>query len=104
MDEHFNKLTPAQSERIAMLAEEAAEVVQICGKILRHGLGAHHPDDPNTNNSELLVRELADLTAVKHMLFTAGDIGPTTFSMIDASYVKKHRYAHHQVPAERTTP
>jgi hypothetical protein len=29
---HFNGLTPAQAERLAMLAEEAAEVIQVIGK------------------------------------------------------------------------
>lgn len=29
MTEHFNKLTPAEDERLAMLAEECAEVKKI---------------------------------------------------------------------------
>ena len=34
---HFNKLTPAEAERIDYLAEECAEVVQQCMKTLSHG-------------------------------------------------------------------
>ncbi len=45
MQDHFNRLTPAEAERLAMLAEEAAEVIQIVGKILRHGYASYHPDD-----------------------------------------------------------
>ena len=37
MDDHFNNLTPGEAERLAILAEECGEVIQIIGKILRHG-------------------------------------------------------------------
>ena len=37
MTEHFNGLTPAEDERLAMLAEECAEVIKIVSKIQRHG-------------------------------------------------------------------
>jgi hypothetical protein len=33
----FNQLTDAEAERLALLAEECGEVVQVIGKILRHG-------------------------------------------------------------------
>ena len=32
MQDHFNGLTHAEAERLAMLAEEAAEVIQVVGK------------------------------------------------------------------------
>ena len=54
--EHFNKLTPAEAERLAMLAEECGEVVQIVGKILRHGYDSQHPD----GNTAALDRYLAE--------------------------------------------
>jgi len=41
--EHFNNLNPAELERLAILAEEAAEVVQIANKIIRHGYASYHP-------------------------------------------------------------
>ena len=34
---NFNQLTPAETERLAILAEECGEVIQAVGKILRHG-------------------------------------------------------------------
>ena len=37
MSSHFNKLTPAQAERLAILIEECGEVIQAATKILRHG-------------------------------------------------------------------
>ncbi len=36
---HFNELTPAEAERLAYLAEECGEAIQIIGKILRPSLG-----------------------------------------------------------------
>ena len=52
MTEHFNKLTPAEDERLAMLAEECAEVIQIVSKIQRHGYDSWHPDDPLKTHGE----------------------------------------------------
>lgn len=94
-NEHFNRLTPAQAERLAMLAEECGEVIQIIGKILRHGYDSHHPNDPRTTNRELLGRELTDLLAVSASL--ARDKVPegSLFDQ-DMAWAKKLRYAHHQ--------
>ena len=33
----MNKLTEAETERLVIMAEECAEVIQVIGKILRHG-------------------------------------------------------------------
>lgn len=90
---HYNGLSPAEAERLAMLAEEAGEVVQAVTKILRHGYEATHPDGGPTNR-ETLKRELADLAAVQRMMRpdrcapTMGDIG--------AAAQRKLRYSHHQ--------
>lgn len=67
--QHFNKLTPAQAERLALLAEECGEVIQVIGKILRHGLDSHHPDDPYATNGVLLATELAHVQVAADMLF-----------------------------------
>lgn len=61
---HFNGLTPAQAERLAILAEEAGEVIQMVGKVLRHGYHSHHPDTPSISNRALLAEEVGDLRAV----------------------------------------
>ena len=62
-DKHFNKLTPGQDERLAMLAEEAGEIVQMVGKILRHGYDSYHPTTKEFNQQRLK-DELIDLKAV----------------------------------------
>lgn len=110
--DHFNKLTPAEAERLAMLAEECGEVIQVVGKILRHGFESYHPNDLTSvtniggakafapkpgakSNRDLLTEELSDLFAVVEMM-------DADFALIDAAaqeaaFVKKMRYAHHQV-------
>lgn len=65
------------TERLAILAEECGEVVQVIGKILRHGPYSRHPanlDGPT--NIALLERELGDVQAALHLLTEAGDVGP----------------------------
>lgn len=93
---HFNKLTPAETERLAMLAEECAEVIQVIGKILRHGYENHHPDSPLVNNKMLLANELTDVDAVVKAMkreelkdFACQDFENTHWQ-------KKLRYSHHQ--------
>lgn len=97
MTDHFNGLTPAEAERLAMLAEEASEIVQIAMKVLRHGYASHHPEDPQrTPNVVLLRREMTDLRAVWEMMLDASDNAPLMPSEIVYAKAKKMRYAHHQ--------
>ena len=53
-------MTKAEEEMIEILAEECAEVVQICMKILRHGLTSSHPESGDENQM-LLEKELGDV-------------------------------------------
>jgi hypothetical protein len=96
MSEHFNGLTPAQAERLAMLAEECGEVIQIIGKILRHGYDSYHPDRPHITNRELLQRELTDLAAVENQIHAQDRVFLPSSLDVDAAWAKKLRYAHHQ--------
>lgn len=41
---HFNDLEPGEAERLAILAEEAGELIHAIGKILRYGYESHNPD------------------------------------------------------------
>lgn len=66
---HINNLSPAQIERLALLAEECSEVIHVVNKIIRHGYNSYHPDTPNQNNIYLLEKELGDLQyAIKLMV------------------------------------
>lgn len=95
--DHFNKLTPAQAERLAMLAEECAEVIQVVGKILRHGYESHHPEAPSITNRDLLEEEVGDLYAVLQMMSNAGDAPfPETLMWLEGRMQRKLQYSHHQ--------
>ena len=72
-DKHFNNLTPAEAERLALLAEECGEVVQVIGKILRHGYESAHPNGGPVNR-ELLQKELGDVLAAQALMMDADDI------------------------------
>lgn len=70
----FNKLTPAQLERLAFLSEELGEAIQAIGKILRHGYKLSHPDIPERCNREDLEKELGHIHLAISMLVEAGDL------------------------------
>lgn len=61
-EQHFNNLPPDQAEALALLAEECGELVQIIGKIQRHGLWSEHPDT-GIPNQHALTREIGDVLA-----------------------------------------
>lgn len=89
-------LSPAEYERLALLAEECGEVIQIIGKILRHGYESRHPDGGPTNR-ELLERELGDVDAALRMMFDADDIIPDHVdSWNHEKQAKVRKYLHHQ--------
>ena len=92
---HFNKITPAEAERLAMLAEECGEVIQIVGKILRHGYDSYHPVNPRVSNRDLLAKELRDVNAV---LMAMGRKELREYSVQDVIGVweRKLQYTHHQ--------
>ena len=98
MTEHFNQLTPAQAERLAMLAEECGEVIQSVGKILRHGYESGHPENPKVTNRRLLEKEISDILGVHLAMIVAGDIcSPGDIEAAARNvWAKKLRYTRHQ--------
>lgn len=94
-------LTAAQAERLEMLAEEASEVVQICMKILRHGYGSYHPDNPHVDNKTLLHKEVYDFSAVWGLMVAGGEASDDiTKDLIERVIKKKLLYTHHQQELE----
>lgn len=90
-------LSEAEAERLAMLAEECAEVIQIVGKILRHGYESFHPNNPSVTNRELLDDELGDVRAIAKRMIAEGDIeGDFDLSDSNAVWKRKLSYTHHQ--------
>lgn len=99
MSKFIRDLTDAEAERLAMLAEECGEVVQLIGKILRHGYTSYHPDDVNmTTNWTLLNKELIDIGAVVHGMITAGDYDEEDFDLDLQKKIweKKLKWTHYQ--------
>ena len=104
-EQHFNGLTPEEAELLALLSEECGEVVQIIGKIQRHGLASYHPAHPNgPNNRQMLNKELGDVAAAVALL---NERFVVSNWMIQQARNEKLRalpkYLHHAtVPAEFT--
>lgn len=94
MAEHFNGLRPDEAERLAMLAEEAGEIVQAVGKILRHGYESYHPENTNLTNRDLLAMEITDLLAVVEMMDSDFNVG--SGRDLDLAIRQKRKFAHHQ--------
>lgn len=103
MSDHFNKLSPAEAERLACLMEECGEVVQVIGKILRHGYEDWSPhDESKTTNRRNLEREVGDLAAVVDKLINSGDLSEHAIEEAsDAKAVRMRAWTHHQPDSER---
>ena len=71
---NINNLTAAETERLALLAEECGEVIQIVGKILRHGYDSSNPLDDSPINRRILEKEIGDIELAIYMLSEAKDI------------------------------
>lgn len=94
----FNRLSPSEAERLALLAEECAEVIQIVGKILRHGYESCNPDAVHTTtNRELLETEIGHVEAAVQMLAVSDDVRGIAISSADLEKrTNVRRYLHHQ--------
>ena len=93
---NFNKLTPAETERLALLMEECGEVVQVIGKILRHGYESMHPLGGDRNR-ELLEKECGDVRQAMIMLCNAGDLSKAAIHEHADNKAKTVAiYLHHQ--------
>ena len=95
----FGNLTNAERERLEMLAEEAAEVVKCCTKILRHGYESRNPHEavpvPRTNR-EHLERELMELWSVYERMAYWGELPQINFNRSGDIWKKKLQWTHHQ--------
>lgn len=97
--ESENSLSPAETERLAILMEEMAESIQVIGKILRHGYESYHPKDlSKTSNRALLSEEIGHVRFIVGEMCACGDI--SGFILQSAAEKKRHSilpYLHHNV-------
>lgn len=97
---HFNELTPGQDERLALLAEECAEVIQVVAKIQRHGYLSHDPTSQAlypSSNRDLLEREIGDVMAAIRILGDAMDITESHLhDRMKRKQLAVRKYLHHQ--------
>ena len=95
MSEFTNGLSPEQTERLALLSEECGEVIQIIGKILRHGLKSYHPLT-GISNPFYLEEEIGHLLFAIQLLQDNGDL---RYDNVEDSITRKSisvgRYLHH---------
>lgn len=109
---HFNRLTPGEAERLAVLIEEAAEVQAIACKILRHGYQSWNPDlivnqrdhGPKLTNREMLEKEIGHVQSAIKRLISASDV---IQERIHFHTIRKDdqggQYMHHQPDAPEPT-
>lgn len=104
MSDFFNKLTPAELERLSILSEELSEAGHVIGKILRHGYESHHPDG-GASNRELLEKELGDVRYATLLLSANRDVRQTQINWYaDKKSESIPQYLHHQSGAVLPRP
>lgn len=91
-------LTPAEAERLEILAEEAGEVVQMVMKTLRHGKESFNPRDPKeTPNLVLLSSEVGNFQRAVQLCIDCGDLSPYGIEVGSSEKSQNLlRYTHHQ--------
>lgn len=89
----YNNLTPGQLERLAYLAEECAEVIQIVGKIIRHGYYSSNPDALTSKNNQLLLQD--ELMNVLQAMTRMKNNDDVHIPIKETSYYN-NQYWHHQ--------
>ena len=89
-------LSPAEIERLALLAEECGEAVQAVGKTLRHGYQSASPFG-GAINRVALEREMGDVRAAIQIMEHAGDVrGGDVKCWQTKKAVGVHKWMHHQ--------
>lgn len=92
--ENYNKLSPEETERLAYLAEECGEVIQVIGKILRHGYESYNPFDEEKNSNRLLLhKELTNVLQAMTRMKANKDLPGLQITPICYHNLK---YWHHQ--------
>ncbi len=104
---NFNRLSPAELERLAILGEELGESQQAIGKILRHGYESTNPDaithenEYPERNRWALEKELGDVMYAIRSMCEARDLNASAIEQRATKKAEKiKKYLHHQ-PAKQ---
>ena len=96
MTQYFNRLNPAELERLAILSEELGEAQHAIGKILRHGFDSCHPHTGISNRANLEL-ELGHVQNAISMVVNTGDVSPTRIrGHQQQKQVNITKHLHHQ--------
>lgn len=82
-----DKLSEAEAERLAILTEEAGEVLQEIGKISRHGFDSDWPKGSGNTNRRKLEKEIGHFIFMVDFMIVNGDISKEN---IEASAKEKN--------------
>lgn len=97
----FNNLTPKEHEALTILFEECSEVIQIIGKINRHGLESYHPKSGDSNRVEL-IKEIGDVFAAVELVVREGIVIQHQIDAARQDKISRYRqhpeYLHHIDP------
>lgn len=92
----FNKLTHAQIERLAILAEECGETVQAAMKVIRRGYDRKHPRKPGPTNRGHLEDEIGNVLNAIEMMVEAGDVRPNKIkASLESKRERVKKYLYH---------
>ncbi len=96
---NYNTLTAAETERLALLAEECGECIQAVCKILRHGYSNYDQTCTKTYqiNRTSLECKISDIRVAVCLLTSSNDLSEQRIREHKDVKVKKIRhYLHHQ--------
>jgi hypothetical protein len=100
-EQQFNLPTPAEAERLELLAEEAAEVIQMVMKIQRHGYESYHPENPGTSNRQLLEKEIGHFLFAMRFMQQRSDIrGKVIYEHQVMKHHNINQWLHHNQVSE----
>ncbi|MDJ0712582.1 MAG: hypothetical protein QNJ14_19525 [Woeseiaceae bacterium] len=76
MSDFSNYLDDHEAERLAILAEEAGELIQTIGKILRHGYDSYNPDCPSDGDNREQPGASASRNSTEEICMNLGSVQP----------------------------
>jgi len=91
-------MSEEELERLALLAEECAEVIVAVGKILRHGYQSYNPFHSELgSNKEQLEAEIADVWYAVNLMLGCGDVDIDEINHhLELAAKSKPKYLHYQ--------